>query len=77
MSKTIEISKPYKCTNDWNRPIAVEMTSEDLIWIDFKGHEIRVEQDRNFNDGKLMITVHKPNEDYHTKILVEEIPNED
>jgi hypothetical protein len=76
MTKTIEVSKPYGGINGWDRPVAVEITSEDKIWIDFKGHEIRVEQDRNFNDGKLMITVHKPNEDYHTKILIEEIENE-
>jgi len=55
-----------------SKPI-VEITSDDLLWIDFKGKEIRIEQDHNFNDGKLMITVHKPNEDYYAKLLVEEV----
>ncbi len=50
-----------------------EITSDDLLWLDFKGKEIRIEQDRNFNDGKLMITVHKPNEDHYAKLLVEEV----
>ena len=76
MSKHKEISKPYKCTNIWNRPIAVEVTSEDLIWIDFKGHEIRVDHYRDYNDGKLMITVYKPNDDFHTKVLIDKIENE-
>ena len=58
-------------SDSMSKPI-VEITSEDLLWIDFKGKEIRIEQDPNFNDGKLMITVHKPNESYHAKLLVDE-----
>tara|TARA_R100000781_G_scaffold16003_4_gene13137 strand:+ start:266 stop:451 length:186 start_codon:yes stop_codon:yes gene_type:complete len=54
----------------------VETTSENVLWIDFKGKQIRVEQDPDFNDGKLMITVHKPDQDYHAKLLVEEENND-
>ena len=54
----------------------LELPSENLLWIGFKGKQIRVEQDPEFNDGKLMITVHKPNEDYHAKLLVEEKSDE-
>ena len=55
-----------------NKPITVEHTSEDLIWINFKGKEIRIEQDKHFNNGDLMITVHNPGEDYHAKLLVDD-----
>jgi|TARA_R100000081_G_C4774677_1_gene147813 hypothetical protein len=55
-----------------NKPTTVEHTSDNLLWIDFKGKEIRIEQDKEFNNGKLQITVHKPGEDYHAKLLVDE-----
>ena len=55
-----------------SKPITVEHTSDNLLWIDFKGKEIRIEQDEQFNNGKLQITVHKPGEDYHAKLLVDE-----
>ena len=55
-----------------NKPTTVEHTSDNLLWIDFKGKEIRIEQDKQFNNGQLQITVHKPGEDYHAKLLVEE-----
>ena len=54
-----------------NKPITVEHTSEDLIWINFKGKEIRIEQNEQINNGQLQITVHKPGEDYHAKLLVD------
>ena len=54
------------------KPITVEYTSDDLLWIDFKGKEIRIEQDEQFNNGQLQITVHKPGEDYHAKLIVNE-----
>jgi hypothetical protein len=50
----------------------MEIVSDDLVWIDFKGKEIRLEQDNLYNEGKLMITVHNKGEDYHEKLLVEE-----
>ena len=53
----------------------MEIVSNNLVWIDFKGKEIRLEQDNFYNQGKLMITVHNKGEDYHAKLLVEE--NED
>ena len=40
-----------------NKPTTVEHTSDNLLWIDFKGKEIRIEQDKEFNNGKLQITV--------------------
>ena len=54
-----------------NKP-KMEIVSDDLVWIDFKGKEIRLEQDNLYNEGKLMITVHNKGEDYHEKLLVEE-----
>jgi hypothetical protein len=53
----------------------MEIMSDDLVWIDFKGKEIRLEQDNLYNEGKLMITVHNKDKDYHAKLLVED--NED
>ena len=41
------------------KPITVEYTSDDLLWIDFKGKEIRIQQDEQVNNGQLQITVHK------------------
>jgi hypothetical protein len=55
-----------------SKPITVEYTSDDLLWIDFKGKEIRIEQDEKLNNGQLQITVHKAGEDYHAKLLVDE-----
>ena len=53
------------------------MTKTDLIqyfgnrvWLDFADKEIRIEQDDFYNKGKLMITVHNKDEDYHAKLLV-------
>ena len=43
----------------------------NAVWIDFKGKEIRIEQDNFYNEGKLMITVHNKGEDYHAKLLVD------
>jgi len=43
---------------------------DNIVWIDFKGKEIRIEQDNFYNEGKLMITVHNKGEDYHAKLLV-------
>ena len=54
-----------------SKPITVEYTSDDLLWIDFKGKEIRIEQNKQINNGQLQITVHKPGEDYHAKLLVD------
>jgi len=48
----------------------MEIVSDNLVWIDFKDKEIRIEQDNLHNKGKLMITVHNENEDYHAKLLV-------
>jgi len=53
----------------------MEIVSDDLVWIDFKGKEIRIEQDNFYNDGKLMITVHNKGEDYHAKLLVDNKEN--
>ena len=54
----------------------MEIVSDDLVWIDFKGKEIRLEQDNLYNEGKLMITVHNKDKDYHAKLLVEEMNND-
>ena len=54
-----------------SKPITVEYTSDDLLWIDFKGKEIRIEQNEQINNGQLQITVHKPGDDYHAKLLVD------
>ena len=43
---------------------------DNVLWITFKEHDIRIEQDKKYNDGKLMITVHKGDSDYHAKLLV-------
>ena len=61
-----------------SKPTTIEHTSDNLLRIDFKGKEIRIEQDEQFNNGQLQITVHKPGEDYHAKLLVneEDISNE-
>ena len=48
----------------------LEIVSEKLVWLDFADKEIRIEQDDFYNKGKLMITVHNKNEDYHAKLLV-------
>jgi len=69
------LASTIKTGIDMSEPI-VEITSDDLLWIDFKGKEIRIEQNPNFNDGKLMITVHKPNQDCHAKLLVKEESDE-
>jgi len=69
------LASTIKAGIDMSEPI-VEITSDDLLWIDFKGKEIRIEQNPNFNDGKLMITVHKPNQDFHAKLLVKEESDE-
>ena len=53
----------------------MEIVSNNLVWIDFKGKEIRIEQDNFYNDGKLMITVHNKGEDYHAKLLVDNEKN--
>ena len=58
-----------------NKP-KMEIVSDDLVWIDFKGKEIRLEQDNLYNEGKLMITVHNKDKDYHAKLLVEEMNND-
>ena len=55
----------------------MEIVSNNLVWIDFKGKEIRLEQDNFYNQGKLMITVHAKDGDYHAKLLVEETEDED
>ena len=58
-----------------NEPIpSMEILSDTILWITFKEHDIRIEQDKKYNDGKLMITVHKGDSDYHAKLLVEK-PN--
>ena len=48
----------------------VDIYSDDLLWITFKGQGIRIEQDEEYNDGMLMITVHIDDESYHAKLLV-------
>lgn len=48
---------------------------DNIVWIDFKGKEIRIEQDNFYNEGKLMITVHNKGEDYHAKLLVDNKEN--
>ena len=48
---------------------------DNIVWIDFKGKEIRIEQDNFYNEGKLMITVHNKGEDYHAKLLVDNEKN--
>ena len=48
---------------------------DNIVWIDFKGKEIRIEQDNFYNEGKLMITVHNKGEDYHAKLLVDNEEN--
>ena len=52
----------------------LKICGDNVLWIAFKEHDIRIEQDKNYNDGKLMITVHKGDSDYHAKLLVEK-PN--
>ena len=50
----------------------MEVLLDTVLWIKFKEHDIRIEQDEEYNDGKLMITVHKGEDaDYHAKLLVE------
>ena len=48
----------------------MEVLLDTVLWIKFKEHDIRIEQDEEYNDGKLMITVHKGDRDYHAKLLV-------
>ena len=49
----------------------LKICGDNVLWIIFKEHNIRIEQDKKYNDGKLMITVHKGDNDYHAKLLVE------
>jgi len=52
-----------------NKP-KLEIVSDNLVWLDFADKEIRIEQDDFYNKGKIMITVHNKDEDYHAKLLV-------
>ena len=52
------------------KPTTIEYTSEDILWLDFKGKEIRIEH--NSDTKNILITVHNPDEDYHARLLVEE-----
>jgi hypothetical protein len=55
-----------------SKPIpSMEILSDTILWITFKEHDIRIEQDKQHTNGKLMITVHKGDSDYHAKLLVE------
>ena len=51
---------------------SVEQDSEHVIWVTFKGQLIRVEQDAEYNDGNMLITVHKDEDSGpHAKLIVD------
>ena len=53
------------------KQLMMDIYSDDLFWITFKDQVIRIEQDKEYNDGMLMITVHADHDDsYHAKLLV-------
>ncbi len=46
----------------------LEIVSDDLVWLEFAGKEIRIAHDED--DESILITVHNPEEDYHARLLV-------
>jgi hypothetical protein len=51
---------------------SVEQDSEHVIWVTFKGQLIRIEQDVEYNDGNMLITVHKDEDSApHAKLIVD------
>ena len=50
----------------------VTKANDNLLWINFKEYEIRVEQDKEYNNGNLVIYVFdKGADDYKQKMEVE------
>ena len=45
----------------------LEIVSDDLVWLEFAGKEIRIAHDED--DESILITVHNPEEDYHARLL--------
>ena len=51
---------------------SVEQDSKHVIWVTFKGQLIRIEQDVEYNDGNMLITVHKDEDSSpHAKLIVD------
>ena len=45
---------------------------DNVLWLNYKGYDIRIEKDKKYNNGKLLITVTpKGNDDYVGRLEVE------
>lgn len=47
----------------------LEIVSDDLVWLEFAGKEIRIAHNED-DDESIRITVHNPEEDYHAQLYV-------
>jgi hypothetical protein len=47
----------------------LEIVSDDLVWLEFAGKEIRIAHNED-GDESIRITVHNPEEDYHAQLYV-------
>ena len=47
---------------------------DDVLWLNYKGYEIRIENSKSHNDNNLVITVHPDTESDYTHRL--EVKNE-
>tara|TARA_R100000664_G_C2661812_1_gene77681 strand:+ start:203 stop:568 length:366 start_codon:yes stop_codon:yes gene_type:complete len=51
----------------------IDVVNENLMWLGFKGYDIRIEKDPMFNNGELQISVHsKEDEDMLVRVKVPE-----
>ena len=48
---------------------------DDVLWLNYKGYEIRIEQSKFHNNNNLVITVHKDTQSYYKHRL--EVENKD
>ena len=48
---------------------------DDILWLNYKGYEIRIEQSKFHNNNNLVITVHKDTQSDYTHRL--EVENKD
>ena len=45
---------------------------DNVLWLNYKGYDIRIEKDKKYNNGNLLITVTpKGNDDYVGRLEVE------
>ena len=48
---------------------------DDILWLNYKGYEIRIEKSKFYNNNNLVITVHKDTQSDYTHRL--EVENKD